>query len=457
MKGSVDMTHGPIAGKTMKFALFLAATGMMQQLFNAIDAVIMGQFVGKEAMAAVGSSVPLVAFIITFFIGISLGANVVIARLTGAGKREKITAAVHTSLFFALLAGLSMLVVGEILAEPILGLLMVPEELMPLSLLYLRIIFLALPGVLLYNFSSAIFRSQGDTRTPMVCLGIAGILKVIVSFSLVVFFHFGVAAVAISTACATLLSSGLLLCLLSHTKMAVRISPGLMKIDGSLLAEILRIGVPAGMQGAVFSLSNIVIQAAINSLGSDVMAASAAAFNLEILAYIFVNAFGQACTTFVGQNYGAGKRDRCFRVARITTFQNLAFTILLGGLIIYFGRPLMHLFTTDESVVSYGIIRIRYILLAEPLNLMIEMISGFLRGFGISFAPAVIVVTGICGSRVLYVATVFTWISTFPVLMAVYPLSWAITAAGLLILLWWEWKKIRGTADPSGKAGRSLK
>ena len=444
MKGSVDMTHGPIAGKTMKFALFLAATGMMQQLFNAIDAVIMGQFVGKEAMAAVGSSVPLVAFIITFFIGISLGANVVIARLTGAGNREKITDAVHTSLLFALLAGLSMLVVGEILAEPILGLLMVPEELMPLSLLYLRIIFLALPGVLLYNFASAIFRSQGDTRTPMVCLGIAGILKVIVSFCLVVFFHFGVAAVAISTTCATLLSSGLLVSLLSHTKMAVRVSPGHMKIHGALLEEILRIGVPAGMQGAVFSLSNIVIQAAINSLGADVMAASAAAFNLEILAYIFVNAFGQACTTFVGQNYGAGNRARCFQVAKITTAQNLAFTIILGGLIIYFGRPLMHLFTADESVISYGIIRIRYILLAEPLNLMIEMISGFLRGFGISFAPAAIVVTGICGSRVLYVATVFSRVSTFPVLMAVYPLSWAITAAGLLILLWWEWKKIKG-------------
>ena len=447
MKGSVDMTHGPIGGKTLKFALFLAATGMMQQLFNAIDAIIMGQFVGKEAMAAVGSSVPLVAFIITFFIGISLGANVVIARFTGAGEREKVSAAVHTSLVFALLAGFSMLVLGELVAPHVLSLLMVPNELMPEALLYLRIIFLALPGVLLYNFASAIFRSQGDTRTPMVCLGLAGILKVIVSFTLVVFFHFGVAAVAISTTCATLLSSTMLVGLLSHTKMAVRVRGKELKINGALLSEILRIGVPAGMQGAVFSLSNIVIQAAINSLGADVMAASAAAFNLEILAYIFVNAFGQACTTFVGQNYGAGNRARCFQVAKITTFQNLAFTIFLGGLIIYFGRPLMHLFTADEAVISYGIIRIRYILLAEPLNLMIEMISGFLRGFGISFAPAAIVVTGICGSRVLYVATVFTSFSTFPVLMAVYPLSWAITAAGLLVLLWWEWKKIRGNVE----------
>lgn len=443
MKGSVDMTHGPMAGKTMRFALFLAATGMMQQLFNAIDAVIMGQFVGKEAMAAVGSSVPLVAFIITFFIGISLGANVVIARFTGAGDREKVSAAVHTSLVFALLGGFSMLLLGELLAPPVLGLLLVPEELMPQALLYLRIIFLALPGVLLYNFASAIFRSQGDTRTPMVCLLVSGILKVIVSLGLVVIFHFGVAAVAISTTCATLLSSTLLLLLLSHTKMAVRISHRQMKIHWSLLQEILRIGVPAGMQSAVFSLSNIVIQAAINSLGADVMAASAAAFNLEILAYIFVNAFGQACTTFVGQNYGARRMDRCFLAARITTIQNLLFTILIGGLIIYFGRPLMHLFTADESVVSYGIIRIRYILLAEPLNLVIEMISGFLRGLGISFAPAAIVVTGICGSRVLYVATIFTQMPTFPVLMAVYPLSWAITAAGLVVLLVVKMKKIK--------------
>lgn len=444
MSSPVDMTHGSIAGKTLKFAIFLAFTGMMQQVFNAIDAVIVGQFVGKEAMAAVGSNIPVVAFIVTFFIGISLGANVVIARLTGEGNKEGIIKAVHTSITFSLVGGILTMILGELAAKSILTFLMVPDELMDLSALYLRIIFIALPGILMYNFTSAIFRSQGDTRTPLMCLLASGVLKVIISYSLVVFWDFGVAAVAISTTCATLLSSFMLLWLLCHTDMAVHVSFHYLGIHWKTLKEILRIGVPAGVQSAVFALSNIVIQAAINGLGADVMAASAAAFNLEILAYIFVNAFGQACTTFVGQNFGAGRIDRCLKVAKIMVIQNLIATLLISGVIIYLETPLLELFTMDEMVIAYGIIRIRYILLAEPLNMTIEMVSGFLRGFGESFMPAVLVVLGICGTRMLYVSLFFPMYPSFDALMAVYPLSWAITAAALLVLLMMEWKKLIG-------------
>lgn len=442
MSSSVDMTHGSIAGKTLKFAVFLAFTGMMQQVFNAIDAVIVGQFVGKEAMAAVGSNIPVVAFIVTFFIGISLGANVVIARLTGEGNKEGIIKAVHTSITFSLVGGILTMILGELAAKSILTFLMVPDELMDLSALYLRIIFIALPGILMYNFTSAIFRSQGDTRTPLMCLLASGVLKVIISYSLVVFWDFGVAAVAISTTCATLLSSFMLLWLLCHTDMAVHVSFHYLGIHWKTLKEILRIGVPAGVQSAVFALSNIVIQAAINGLGADVMAASAAAFNLEILAYIFVNAFGQACTTFVGQNFGAGRIDRCLKVAKITVIQNLIATLLISGVIIYLETSLLELFTMDEMVIAYGIIRIRYILLAEPLNMIIEMVSGFLRGFGESFMPAVLVVLGICGTRMIYVATIFPDYPTFDILMAVYPLSWAITAFALFVLLAMRWKRL---------------
>lgn len=431
----IDMTHGPIGRKTIRFALLLALTGMLQQVFNTIDTIIMGQFVGKEAMAAVGSNAPIIGFIVPFFIGISLGANVVISQMTGKGNQDGIHRAVFTTLAFALFAGLLVMVVSEAVARPLLSLLLVPEALLPLSLEYLRIFFLALPGILMYNFSAAIFRSQGDTRTPLFCLAAAGVIKVIISYSLVVFFLQGVAAVAISTTCATLLSSAMLVTLLLRSTHVIHLDLKASLFDLYILREILRIGTPAGVQAAVFGLSNIVIQSAINSLGADVMAASAAAFNLDILCYIFVNAFGQACTTFVGQNYGAGDMARCRRVGVITTLQNLVVCVIIGAPILYFSPSLLALFTSDVMVISYGVTRMGYIILAEPLNLAIEMISAYLRGFGNSLSPALITIVGICGFRILYMWAVFPAIPSFGCLMTVYPLSWFVTAVGLSVLL----------------------
>lgn len=431
----IDMTHGPIGRKTIRFALLLALTGMLQQVFNTIDTIIMGQFVGKEAMAAVGSNTPIIGFIVTFFIGISIGANVVISQMTGKGNREGIHRAVFSTLAFALAAGIVMTCLSEAVAEPLLSLLQVPDALIPLSAQYLRIFFLALPGILVYNFASAIFRSQGDTKTPLFCLAAAGVIKVIISYTLVAFFHQGVAAVAISTTCATLLSSAMLVTILLRSKHVIHLECRASFFDLYILREILRIGTPAGVQAAVFCLSNIVIQSAINSLGADVMAASAAAFNLDILCYIFVNAFGQACTTFVGQNYGAGDMARCRRVGVITTLQNLVVCVIIGAPILYFSPSLLALFTSDVMVISYGVTRMGYIILAEPLNLAIEMISAYLRGFGNSLSPALITIVGICGFRILYMGAVFPAIPSFDCLMTVYPLSWFVTAVGLSVLL----------------------
>lgn len=434
------MTHGPIGRKTIRFALLLALTGMLQQVFNTIDTIIMGQFVGKEAMAAVGSNTPIIGFIVTFFIGISIGANVVISQMTGNKNREGIHRAVFSTLAFALAAGIVMTCLSEAVAESLLSLLQVPDALMPLSAEYLRIFFLALPGILVYNFASAIFRSQGDTKTPLFCLA-AGVIKVIISYTLVAFFHQGVAAVAISTTCATLLSSAMLVTILLRSTHVIHLECRASFFDLYILREILRIGTPAGLQAAVFCLSNIVIQSAINSLGADVMAATAAAFNLDILCYIFVNAFGQACTTFVGQNYGAGDMARCRRVGVITTLQNLVVCVIIGAPILYFSPSLLALFTSDVMVISYGVTRMGYIILAEPLNLAIEMISAYLRGFGNSLSPALITIVGICGFRILYMGTVFPAIPSFDCLMTVYPLSWFVTAVGLFVLLFKTRKK----------------
>lgn len=436
----IDMMHGPIGRKTIRFALLLALTGMLQQVFNTIDTIIMGQFVGKEAMAAVGSNTPIIGFIVTFFIGISIGANVVISQMTGKGDREGVHRAVFSTLAFALAAGIVMTCLSEAVAEPLLSLLQVPDALMPLSAEYLRIFFLALPGILVYNFASAIFRSQGDTKTPLFCLA-AGVIKVIISYTLVAFFHQGVAAVAISTTCATLLSSAMLVTILLRSTHVIHLECRASFFDLYILREILRIGTPAGLQAAVFCLSNIVIQSAINSLGADVMAATAAAFNLDILCYIFVNAFGQACTTFVGQNYGAGDMARCRRVGVITTLQNLVVCVIIGAPILYFSPSLLALFTSDVMVISYGVTRMGYIILAEPLNLAIEMISAYLRGFGNSLSPALITIVGICGFRILYMGTVFPAIPSFDCLMTVYPLSWFVTAVGLFVLLFKTRKK----------------
>ena len=269
----------------------------------------------------------------------------------------------------------------------------------------------------------------------------AGVIKVIISYTLVAFFHQGVAAVAISTTCATLLSSAMLVTILLRSTHVIHLECRASFFDLYILREILRIGTPAGLQAAVFCLSNIVIQSAINSLGADVMAAMAAAFNLDILCYIFVNAFGQACTTFVGQNYGAGDMARCRRVGVITTVQNLVVCVIIGAPILYFSPSLLALFTSDVMVISYGVTRMGYIILAEPLNLSIEMISAYLRGFGNSLSPALITIVGICGFRILYMWAVFPAIPSFDCLMTVYPLSWFVTAVGLFVLLFKTRKK----------------
>lgn len=440
----MDMLHGSIGDKTWTFALLLAVTGICQQLFNSADILIMGRFVGKTAMAAVGSNAPVVGIIVTFFIGISLGANVVISQCTGRRDREGVKKAVHTAILTALFGGIIMAILGELAASPLMDILSVPAEVREMSLRYLRIQFLAMPGILMYNFTSAIFRSQGDTRTPFLCLFISGVVKVAASLFFVLVMDMDVGGVAASTVCSSLVSSLLLLSLLSHTSLSIHISLKEAVFDLSMLKEILSVGVPAGLQGAVFSLSNIVIQSAINSLGAEVMAASAAAFNLEIIAYYVINAFGQACTTFTGQNYGAGLLKRCRKILLVTFGQGFCAMVLVCGVVLFFGKPLLSIFSTDEGVIYYGYIRLEYILGAEVLNFIIEMVSGFLRGFGKSLLPAIIVATGICGSRILYVVTVFQWHPDFDTLMAVYPISWLITDIGMTAVLFYYRKLYRG-------------
>ncbi len=428
----IDMLSGSIGDKTLKFALPLAATGILQQLFNAADIAVVGRWVGKEAMAAVGSNAPLINLIISLFIGISIGANVVIASLTGQGDEGQVSKAVHTALTVSFLSGVGLALVCEVFAEPILGLMSIPENVFDMSLLYFRVYLLGLPVILLYDFASAIFRSRGNTRTPLICLTVSGIINVLLNLFFVIVVGMTVNGVALATAISNLVSSALLIFFLAREQGAVHFSFKRLGIDKRLFFRMISIGLPAGLQGMVFSLSNLVLQSAVNRLGENVMAGSAAAFNIEIFCYYVINAFGQACTTFIGQNYGAGNPDRCKRVLRITILQDLVFTVAIAMLILLFGRVLLRLFNSDPDVIEVGLTRLKFILTAEFLNVVIEILSGYMRGFGFSLVPALVCMIGICGVRITWMYTVFMSRRSFSTLMTAYPLSWTVTALVLI-------------------------
>ena len=432
-RNAIDMIHGSLGSKIFLFALPLALTGILQQLFNAADVAVVGQFVGKEAMAAVGSNAPVVGLLVNLFVGVGLGANVVIAKYTGRGDKKKVRSSVYTALTFAVVSGFVMMAVGQLLIGPLLHAMDVPPEVYGMSLLYMRIYLIGLPIILLYNFLSAIFRSQGDTRTPLLCLTTSGVINVGLNLFFVLVLGMGVEGVAIATVSATVVSSSMLLFFLSRVKGPTSIHKRDFHVRGSVLKEMLAIGVPAGVQSTVFSIANIVIQSAVNGLGADYMAASSAAFNVEIFAFFILNAFGQACTTFIGQNSGAGKYDRCRRVFWIALAQDQAMTIGLCAILIVFGRQFLSVFNGDPTVIEIGYVRLLFILLPEPINVCIEVISGAMRGYGRSLIPAAISIFGIVGVRVLWVVFVFGHIGTYESLMAVYPASWIVTAFCLMI------------------------
>ena len=438
----MDMIHGSLGDKIIRFALPVAATGILQQLFNAADIAVIGRFVGKEAMAAVGSNNSLIGLMVTMFGGIAMGANVVIARSTGQANREGIRNAVHTSILIAFVGGMIMTIIGELIARPLLHWMGVPEEIFGEALRYIRIYFAGLPVIFLYNFESAIFRSQGDTRTPLICLTISGVLNVVMNVFFVVVLHMTVDGVALATVLANLISSGLLLVMLMRSQSAIRVQWSGFSYQPRVIGTILRIGAPAGLQGMVFSLSNLCIQSAINSLGADVIAASAAAFNVEIFAYFVLNSFGQACTTFVGQNRGAGDLERCRKATRICMGQDMIFTAVISALILLSGHALLRIFNTDPEVVRLGYTRILILISAELVNVVLEILSGAMRGHGQSLIPAVVSLAGICGVRIIWVYTVFPFSRTFNTIMAAYPISWTITAIVLVVAYFMMMRKI---------------
>lgn len=437
-KKQLDMLHGPIWNKLPRFALPVAATAILEQLFNASDVAVVGNFTGSmrtACVAAVGANSPIIGLIVNLFIGIALGSNVIIAHAIGQGKPEDVHKAVHTSVVVAVLGDVLVALLGELIAAPLLSMLNVPAEVFPLALLYLRIYLAGMPVILLYNFEAAIFRSVGETKIPLIALASSGVLNVLLNLFFVAVLDMKVSGVAIATVISNAVSSVLLYIRLRRSTQVIHLEPKALGIDWATLGRILRIGLPAGIQSAVFSVSNIVIQSAINDLGTVVMAASSAAFNIEIITYDILNSFSQACTTFVGQNYGAGELKRCKKTLFLCLIEGVIALAAAIALLLFSGKTLLKLFNPDPEVVETGYIRLMLIMVSHSFSLLYEIMAGYLRGFGISLTPALLTMVGVCGIRIAWIRFVFPQSRTFRTIMTAYPISLCATAILVFIAL----------------------
>ena len=437
------MLHGPLAGKLVMFALPLAASSILQQLFNAADLAVVGRFTNAQAMAAVGSNSSVISLLISLFVGLSVGANVVIANLVGAGRRSEVNAAVHTVISTAIAAGCILIVIGMVFAKPILTLMGAPEEVMRLAVVYLRIYFVGMPVFLIYNYGSAILRSKGDSKRPFYSLAIAGCLNVLLNLLFVVVFHLHVIGVALATVLSNCLSAGLILhFLMTEEDETFRLELRKLRIVPVYLGGMIRVGLPAGVQGMVFSLSNVVIQTTVNSFGANCIAGMTAAQNFDFISYCLIQGFVQAAVTFTSQNYGAGNAKRCREIYLKCMFISLSMDIILIGAMFLGRYRLIRVFTTDEAVIEYAMFRIVYAFSVHWLINSYEISAGALRGMNRSIVPAMISVLGTCAFRLLYIFFFFPHHRDVSTLMLVYPVSWVLTGIAMNVAYFMVSRKV---------------
>jgi len=421
------MLNGPLLGKILLFALPVAASGILQQLFNSADMAVVGRFAGSQSLAAVGGNGSITGILISLFIGLSVGANVVIANFIGQKKTEKVHEAVHTTMSMAIISGFILMVLGQFIAIPILKLISTPEDIIGLASVYLRIYFLGMPFLMVYNFGSAVLRSVGDTKRPLYALIVSGFVNVGLNLLLVVVFKLDVAGVAIATSLANGVSAGIVVYFLTHESSLIRLDLKKLCLKRDYVINISKIGAPAGIQGMVFSLSNICIQSAINGFGSYAVAGSAAALNFEIFTYFVTNSFAQAAVTFTSQNYGAKDYDRCKKIFRICIFMGVLFTLMMSQSFIIYRHMFIKFYSADPRVMHYAIIRMLEVEMFASLAVFYEVGAGALRGIGHSLLPAVLTTIGSCVFRIFWVFVFFRDVKYFADLMSVYPITWMIT------------------------------
>lgn len=432
-KEKVDMLNGPLFMKILIFALPLAASSLLQQLFNSVDVAVVGRFASSKALAAVGSNAPVISLLINLFIGISMGANVVISNHLGQRDEQSIRHAISTVTLVAAISGLLLICIGIGVARPILELMDTPSDVLDMAVLYLRIYFIGIPFFLIFNFGAAILRSVGDTRRPLYILVVAGIINTVLNLIFVIGLGMSVEGVAIATAVANAISAAWIIQLLRKEPGALQLQFKHLRIYKKELKRMLQIGVPAGLQGMVFSISNVVVQSAINGYGAAAIAGSAAAVNFEYYCYYIIVACNGAAISFIGQNYGAQKYDRVRRIYRICLLMGLIGCFIANALFTWQNQFFLSFFTTDAEVIHYGAIRMEGVLLFQFIACSYEVTGSALRGMGESMLPTIMTVFGTCILRIIWVFAVLPHYTGFAHLLQVYPLSWVLTGTMVII------------------------
>lgn len=440
-KNNIDMINGPIVPSIIKFAIPMLISGLLQILFNAADTIVVGRFAGHTSMAAIGSTGSLTNLLVNLFMGISIGVNVVVARSIGMKDEKSVDLAIHTAITLSVLSGVGLAVIGFILSPTLLSLMDTPYDIIDKSVLYMRIIFIGQPFNLLYNFSSAILRADGDTKRPLLYLTIAGVLNVILNLIFVVFIKMDVAGVAFATIISQATCAILVLNTLIKGSGNVKFSFSRITMDRRELKDILYIGVPAGLQSVLFSISNVLVQSSVNSFGSLAVAGNTAAGSIDGFLYTVNNCLAQTNISFLSQNYGAGKKDRIMAIMRSSMIITVTTALILGFVSLYFGPSILSLYSEESEVISYAMVRVRLVLTVYFIFAFEEMTVSCIRALGYSIAPMIISIFCICGFRVLWIFTYFAFHHTLQSLYIAYPLSWTVAALCHVSLLLYIWKK----------------
>lgn len=432
-KYEMDMCSGPLLKKILIFTIPVMASGILQLLFNATDIIVVGRYAGKESLAAVGSTTALINLIINLFVGLSVGANVITAKYYGAGKEKDVSETVHTAILTAVISGIILVIIGIILATPLLKLMDSPEDVLGKSALYLKIYFIGMPAMMLYNFGSAVLRAVGDTKRPLYYLILSGSVNVCLNLISVICFGMGVAGVGIATVVAQYISAAMVVRCLIKEDGSYGINLSELRLTGSKLKEIMFVGIPAGMQGVVFALSNVLIQSSINSFGSIAMAGNTAASNIEGFIYISMNSYNQTAISFTSQNIGGKKIERVGKILLICIGLVSMFGIILGFGAYFAGNTLLHIYSSDMEVIHYGLMRMRVICLTYFTCGIMDVFAGSVRGMGYSVMPMIISLIGACGLRIVWIYTIFKAHHTLTTLYISYPVTWVITICAYIV------------------------
>lgn len=427
------MCNGPLFQKILIFTIPLMLSGVLQLLFNAADMVVVGRFAGSEALAAVGSTSALINLLINVFMGLSIGANVIVARYYGAGKKQEVSQTVHTAITLSLICGILLIGIGVAFSKPLLIWMGTPKDVITHAVLYIRIYFMGMPVMLLYNFGSAILRAIGDTRRPLYFLSVAGVVNVIFNLIFVIVFDLGVAGVAIATDISQLISAILIVRCLMKNDGAVKLHLDQLRIHRDKMMQMIRTGLPAGVQGAIFSLSNVLIQSSVNSFGSVAMAGNTAASNLEGFVYTSMNAFSQTSLSFTSQNLGGGKWKRIAKVAIYCVASVTVTGLVLGWSAYGTASCLLRLYSDQTTVITYGILRMQIICTSYCLCGIMDVMVGCIRGLGYSILPMIVSLIGACGFRVFWIFTIFRAQHSLTCLYISYPISWSLTITAHVI------------------------